>query len=318
MSLKENKDLIVLADKTLARANGYDQPWPYNVGYYNGRKLTFDCHNMFKAWFWSQGAIVDNWIVGNYAIYNPASGIDDWTTWELLQHCTDVSSDMSHILPGEYLYMDYYGDTHGGMYYGNGLVIECTIVDAWGVNGCVLSKIGPNGERSYNGIQVGRWQYHGKFPGIKYEEPQPVPQFAKDDLVMVAQNAKNYDTGEYFASWVYEKPEKVVEQTGARVVIKDEWIIGPVSAYDLTLYVPPVEEPEPWHPGTDIEDPSEPVEPFDPEPIEEPTEPIKPAPDPPTEQDENNQNEKENFWIRLLKSILEAIVSIFKKKDKEE
>ena len=78
------------------------------------------------------------------------------------QVCTDITSDFSHILPGEVVYMT----GHVGVYCGAGVVIECTA--AW-ENQVLLS------ECSNIGIDTGlkhkrKWLRHGKLPFIKYEE----------------------------------------------------------------------------------------------------------------------------------------------------
>lgn len=81
------------------------------------------------------------------------------------QVCTDITSDFSHILPGEVVYMT----GHVGVYCGAGVVIECTA--AW-ENQVLLS------ECSNTGINTGlkhkrKWLKHGKLPFIKYEEAAP-------------------------------------------------------------------------------------------------------------------------------------------------
>lgn len=118
----ELRPLFNACDTIMGRANEYGTPYPYNLGYYDGYKITFDCHNTFKAIAWTNGEIANNYTVGTCAQYNPASGVRDWTTREMLDHCSDVSYDMSNIMPGEYLWME----GHGAMYYGNGLVCETT------------------------------------------------------------------------------------------------------------------------------------------------------------------------------------------------
>ena len=68
----------------------------------------------------------------------------------LRNHCVDISSDMSNIMPGEYLcYWDY---SHCGIYIGNGEVVECTY--RW-KNGVQITKIDQPERKSL-------WGYHGK------------------------------------------------------------------------------------------------------------------------------------------------------------
>lgn len=166
-----DKNFLQCLDVILNRDTRYNNRWPYNVGYYDGIFLTFDCWNLVKAIDWTNGAIADNWTVGNYAAYNPAAALGDWTGREIMDHCLQVSTDMNNIIPGEFLL--YEGDGHAGVYVGAGNVVECTI--SWGVNRVILSQIGKNGKRSFRDVAQGRWYQHGRLPFVTYEEPQPEP-----------------------------------------------------------------------------------------------------------------------------------------------
>lgn len=105
--------------------------------------------------------------------YKPNSDLGDWTGAQILAHCYDVSTDMANIQEGEYLYLVYQGGSHAGMYVGeiNGKrkVVEWTPI--W-ENGCHRSDIANDGTRSYKGVKVAKWQYHGKLPWVKYPEPE--------------------------------------------------------------------------------------------------------------------------------------------------
>lgn len=134
------------------RANYYYNVFPYNLGYYNGYAISFDCWNMVKALI-NDPTIDQNYTIGRYA---PASGdMGDWDGWTILQHCEGVSSDFSRIYAGEYLYMA----GHAGVYIGNGLVVECTC--DW-EGGVLVSHITSTGGRYRNGTYMRSWQYHGK------------------------------------------------------------------------------------------------------------------------------------------------------------
>lgn len=233
-----DKKLIEVLDKILARKTGYDNRYPYNVGYYDGIKQTYDCYCLVKAIAWSDGTCADFWRVGQYAIYNPSSGMGDWTGGQILAHCTDVSSDMSNIQPGEFLF--YEGGGHAGIYYGDRKVAEAT---PWKKNCVFLTDIGPNGERTYEGDRYGRWAQHGKLPFVEYSEPYS--KYNVGDMVTIIQGAKVYGTDIYFASWVYGIPLTVSEQKGDRVVVNNgDYCIGAVSANDLLPYVPEI-KPDP-------------------------------------------------------------------------
>lgn len=168
----KDKEFIECLDTILNRDTRYNNHWPYNVGYYDGIFLTFDCWNLVKAIDWSNGAIANNWTVGNYAVYNPSAALGDWTGRQIMDHCDKVSTNMSSILPGEFLL--YEGDGHAGVYVGDGHVVECTV--SWGVNRVILSDISKNGVRSFRDIKQGRWYQHGRLPFVDYEEPQPDPE----------------------------------------------------------------------------------------------------------------------------------------------
>lgn len=134
------------------RPNYYYNVFPYNLGYYNGYAISFDCWNMVKA------LINDPNIDQNYTYdyHAPAVGnMGDWDGWTILQHCSDVSQDFSHIYAGEFLYMA----GHAGVYIGNGLVVECTC--DW-EGGVLISRVSSSGARSRNGVYMRAWSYHGK------------------------------------------------------------------------------------------------------------------------------------------------------------
>ena len=143
------------------RANYYYNVFPYNLGYYNGYAISFDCWNLVKALI-NDPTIDQNYVVGRYA---PASGnMGDWDGWTILQHCSGVSTDFSHLYVGEYLYMA----GHAGVYIGNGQVVECTC--DW-EGGVLISNITSSGGRYRNGTFMRSWQYHGKLTEwIDYSE----------------------------------------------------------------------------------------------------------------------------------------------------
>lgn len=134
------------------RNNYYYNVFPYNLGYYNGYAISFDCWNLVKALI-NEPSIDMNYTVGHHA---PASGnMGDWDGWTILQHCSDISTDFTRILVGEYLYMA----GHAGVYIGSGLVVECTC--DW-EGGVLISRVTSSGARYRNGVYGRAWQYHGK------------------------------------------------------------------------------------------------------------------------------------------------------------
>ena len=134
------------------RANYYYNVYPYNMGYYNGYAISFDCWNLVKSLI-NEPSIDQNYTVGHHA---PTVGnMGDWDGWTILQHCSDISTDFTRIFVGEYLYMA----GHAGIYIGSGLVVECTC--DW-EGGVLISRITSSGARYRNGVYGRSWTYHGK------------------------------------------------------------------------------------------------------------------------------------------------------------
>lgn len=133
---------------------------------WNGRSWNFDCVILVKAilWGWSENK---NHPHGgaNYG----SNGVYDDGTEQIINRCYNVSSDFSKIDIGELLWLD----GHVGIYIGNNEVIECTA--GWS-GGVLYSKIGRNGERTRNGVQIYSWKKHGKLPYIEYLKEQPTSE----------------------------------------------------------------------------------------------------------------------------------------------
>ncbi len=82
--------------------------------------------------------ILWGWSEDFNAIYGGATyasnGVPDFGDGNAMSYCTNVSSDMSNIEVGEWLWMS----GHVGIYVGNGNVFECTM--AWTKN-VLVSKL---------------------------------------------------------------------------------------------------------------------------------------------------------------------------------
>jgi glucan-binding YG repeat protein len=144
------------------RPNVYKNVYPYNLGYYDGSVIYFDCWNLGKAIIWSKGAIVNNYTVGYHASMDTSCGLGDWDGLTIVKEAPNCSTDFSNLVPGEWLYME----NHTGYYVGNGQVIECTT--GWNVWGITISQIDSYGNRSRNGVYRGKWEYHGMVPWLDY------------------------------------------------------------------------------------------------------------------------------------------------------
>jgi len=89
-----------------------------------------------------------------------SNGVPDSNVTGFLKKCTDVSddfSDLSKLIPGEYLYMK----DHCGVYIGDGLAVECS--PAW-KDGVQITAV--NHKR--DGYHTRTWLKHGKLPYIEY------------------------------------------------------------------------------------------------------------------------------------------------------
>ena len=149
----------------LSRRTVYNNEWPYNVGYYNGSVISWDCWDLGRSIIWTNGRIVNNYDTGKYATDEENSGLSgNWDGWTIMQQCPDLSSDFTHLIPGEWLATANWG--HIGYYIGNGQVIECT--PDWGGNGVKQTQISSTGARSKDGISGRPWQWHGMVPWIDY------------------------------------------------------------------------------------------------------------------------------------------------------
>ena len=145
-----------------SRPNYYYNSFPYNLGYYDGSRISFDCWNLGKAIIWSKGAIVNNYTPGTYAEMDTSCGLGDWDGLSIVREAPNCSSDFSNLVPGEWLYMD----NHTGYYVGDGQVIECTA--GWNVWAITVSQIDQYGRRSRNGVSGGSWKLHGMVPWLDY------------------------------------------------------------------------------------------------------------------------------------------------------
>lgn len=145
-----------------SRPNYYYNSYPYNLGYYDGSRISFDCWNLGKAIIWSKGAIVNNYTKGTYAQMDASCGLGDWDGLTIVKEAPNCSSDFSNLVPGEWLYKE----NHTGYYIGDGQVIECTA--GWDVWAITISQIDEYGRRSRNGVSGGYWELHGMVPWLDY------------------------------------------------------------------------------------------------------------------------------------------------------
>lgn len=151
-------------------------------------KWQFDCVLSVKCILW--GFKADKNLFRGGTIYK-SNGVPDFPCNAVYEICTDVSTNFSNLVPGEYLCMKGTKYNHTGIYLGNGKVFEDTT--GWNANKAIISDIDKYGNRSYKGVKNLKWTYHGKLKYIDYkDEPQPTPTPTKDIYYQTYDNKKNY------------------------------------------------------------------------------------------------------------------------------
>jgi hypothetical protein len=138
-----------------------------------GNVFGFDCVCLIKGVLWGWN--------GNFEkIYGGASykanGVPDVNADNMLKYCDEVSSDFSHLEPGEYLQMS----GHCGVYIGEGLAVECT--PKW--DNCVqITAVGNIGKKP--GYNTRTWEKHGKLQFVDYTiETIPEEQVPEEEPII--------------------------------------------------------------------------------------------------------------------------------------
>lgn len=156
----------------------YNNTFPRNCLYNVALNVwSADCWNMIKALLWND--LVMPTPVGSYSYHPGKYGLQDLNGYQILQECSDVSSDFTNLTPGEYLSTRdydhagvYVGEVTDGTNYWN--VVECTPIWA---NGIQLTWVDPDGTRrqTKGGAISVYWAKHGKLPWVDYAEDPPEP-----------------------------------------------------------------------------------------------------------------------------------------------
>ncbi len=172
-----NDELINKLNILCARKTGYNNKYPYNLLYVHKDKTTADCVNLYKALF--NGYDVNKTTVGYYQ--RDLSNTGDITEAQMLSLCSDVSSDFTKLVDGQFEILYMKGHIGGftktiqknGKYYN---VVECTTSFGGGI---VYSWVDPDGTRRSckGGVIKKKWTHHGKptkWIEYKAETPKPV------------------------------------------------------------------------------------------------------------------------------------------------
>lgn len=216
MIMKESEYYKKLYDCALL-PTGYRQPWPYNLGYYDGTIWTFDCNNLAKAILngWQpikqvgyfQQDLSKTGDLGDYDLYVQGS-VDPFNT--------DFRRLSGHI---EALYMDghygtYLGKTvefkrkSGEIDYYN--VVECTPAFAGGVQFTYVDNAG-NRYNKKGGSSAGRWKWHSLCKFLEYVEPDTI-NYNQTLNALCNSIAKDIKAGKYGNN--PERQKKIVEKYG--------------------------------------------------------------------------------------------------------
>lgn len=161
--------------------NYYNNHFPYNCGYYDGQRYSWDCWNLIKT-ILAIPSWEDTRITGSYV--SPKTFVTgDCDGYHLLMQCTDRSKDFSKLKqPGTYLYLS--TSPHAGVYVGDFEyegeifnVVECTGAWASKVQYTYVDEKG--GRYLYKGGDKNpySWTDYGLLPWVNYNEtPEPAPE----------------------------------------------------------------------------------------------------------------------------------------------
>lgn len=123
--------------------------------------FSLDCIGLGKAIGWGFSGDKNKALGG--AVYC-SNNIPDVTELGMLKLCSNISTNMEEILPGEFLWLQ----GHCGYYIGNGEVTECS--PAW-KNGVQITKLSQR-----------KWMKHGLLPFVEYGIKREHPVIAKPTL----------------------------------------------------------------------------------------------------------------------------------------
>lgn len=130
----------------------------------------FDCVLSIKSLLW--GFKADKNAFRGGTVYK-SNGVADFSCNGGLNYCTDVSTDFSKIIPGEYVCMKGSKYNHSGICIKkatskeHGQMFEDTT--GWGTGEAIISEFDTKGNRYYKGVKnVAKWTYHGKLKYIDY------------------------------------------------------------------------------------------------------------------------------------------------------
>lgn len=208
MKQKEFLDMLRIAHEV---PNCYSNSFPKNLGYYDGKKYSFDCWNLIKAILsgWKPTGIKGSYIPTKQLVTGDVDGKT------LLAKCSNRSRNFEKLsVPGTYLYLE--SDPHSGIYVGDTLingkiynVIEATKNGKFG-NGVLYTYVDKDGtRRKYKGSSKTslKWSEHGLLTRyVEYDlsqkpvEEKPMVDYSKNPILKMVVDKK---TGRYLTRGEY-------------------------------------------------------------------------------------------------------------------
>ena len=205
------KDFLKMLRTAHDVPNYYCNKYPKNLGYFDGKRYSFDCWNLIKVVLsgWQPGGAPGSFFPAGKLV----TGDVDGST--ILKSCTERSKDFTKIsVPGTYLYLS--TSPHAGIFIGefekDGKVynaIECTKGMYQGQDGVTYSYVDKDGTRRAwkGGNAKGKWTDYGLLTKyVDYNvEGDPIPLPPGDD------KKENPDPKDIPA---YNEPEYYTIQSG--------------------------------------------------------------------------------------------------------
>lgn len=199
MSIKQYMDTLNMITTELN--TGYDNKYPKNLGYWDGKEFRFDCWNLSKVVLWGWEPIRT---IGYFQKQRPETTLGDWTGSKMLSCCSDVSTNFSNLFEGASLLTPDGG--HWGIALGKDIkinnvivnTIECIPDSAGWLHGVQYTYTAPDGKRFWykggpQGVDVpgsigSRWGKFGRMPWIDYQEEKILTFSIPKDTTQVILN----------------------------------------------------------------------------------------------------------------------------------
>ena len=227
----------ILSSKTAQYGNWYtSQKVAYLTTTIGQACFGFDCVNLVKAILWGWSGVRDkpNANSGG-AVYQDNYVPDETESYYIEDGCTNVSSDFTNIMPGEFLYRN----GHCGIYIGDGLAVECTT--SW-ENAVQVTAVGNIGTKP--GFQTQTWEEHGKLKCIEYiEEDQQQGMLSLDKTEYrpgepIKITVKGLNSSEYINSWVGIYPSTTTNYAASNASL-GMWCYVRTGSHEASTYIPP-------------------------------------------------------------------------------